>query len=52
MFANIFALFFSQPSQIHNLSGGVNIFCDKCSVHSQLKRSPTDRQTDRRKCDR
>jgi len=46
-FANIFALIFSQPSQIAGL-GGVNIFCKKSSVYSQLKRViQTDRQIDR-----
>jgi len=54
MVANIFALFsFSQPSQLHGLSGvvGINLFCKKFSVYSQLTR--VYRQTDgmSRKCD-
>jgi len=46
---NIFALFFStEPDP--GLSDGVNRFCIKSSVHSQLKRV-TDRRTDGRKSD-
>jgi len=40
--------------QLSCVSGGVNMFCKKSSVFSQLKcvtDRRTDRQTDRRKCD-
>ena len=43
--ASIFALFFSQPSQIPALSGGGNTSCKMSSVYSQLTRV-IDRQTD------
>jgi len=42
---NIFELFFSQPSQIHGLSGGIDRLCNKSFVYSQLKHV-TDIQTD------
>lgn len=35
---NIFTVLFSQPSQILGLSGGVNRFCNKSCIYSQLKR--------------
>jgi len=48
MVANIFTLFFSQPSQIPGLLGGANKILQKVlcllTVHAHYRR--TDRQTD------
>jgi len=43
--ANIFALFFSQPSQIPVLSGRASRFCNNSSVYS-ARALETDRRID------
>ena len=52
LLGNVFALF-SKPNQITSLSDGVNRFCNKSSVYSQLKcaidgQRQTERQTEKR----